>query len=56
MNEDLVSRKAKDDELKYFRSKGAWRVMPPVHVQGQRVVGNRQVNSNKGDVENPEIR
>ena len=49
-------RKAKLEELAYFRAKGVWRVVPRKRAQGHRVVGTRWVNANKGDRDNPEIR
>ena len=48
--------KAKQEELTYFKKLGVWRVVPRKHARGQRVVGTRWVNSNKGDREHPEIR
>ena len=47
---------AKKEELAYFKSKRVWRVVPRHRARGQRVVGTRWVNSNKGDHEHPEIR
>ena len=37
---DLV-RMAKSEELKFFRSKGVWRIVPRACTQNQRVVGAR---------------
>ncbi len=55
LDEALV-RKAKDEELKFFKTKGGWRIVPRARVQNQRVVVTRRVNCNKGDGENPDIR
>ncbi len=46
-------RKAKNEELKFFRTKGVWRITPRARAQNQHVVGSRRVTCNKGDVENP---
>ena len=45
--------KAKLEELAYFKSKSVWQVVPRTRARGQRVVGTRWVNSNKGDSEHP---
>jgi hypothetical protein len=55
LNDELAKR-AKEEELQYFHSKGVWRVVPRAHAAGQRVIGTRWVSCNKGDVEHPEIR
>ena len=48
---------AKAEELEYFRLKrGSGKVVPRTRAHGQRVVGTRWVNCNKGDTQNPEIR
>ena len=47
---------AKRGELDYFASKGVWRVVPRTRANGQRVVGTRWVNCNKGDAARPEVR
>ena len=49
-------RKGKAEELKYFKSKEVWRVVPRTRAAGRCVVGTRWVCSNKGDAANPEIR
>ena len=45
LDERLV-RKAKLEELAYFKSKGVWRVVLRARAKGQRVVGTRWVNCN----------
>ena len=55
LDPELVKR-GMDEELRYFRSKNVWEVMPRSRAAGRRVVGTRWVCSNKGDAEHPEIR
>ena len=55
LDESLVA-KAKQEELRFFRSKGMWRIVPRSRAEGQRIVGTRWVSCNKGDAAHPEIR
>ena len=54
--DEQLTKRAKEEELQFFHSKGVWRVVPRAHAAGQRVVGTRWVSCNKGDAEHPEIR
>jgi hypothetical protein len=54
--DEKLTKQAKDEELRYFHSKGVWRVVPRAQAAGRRVVGTRWVSCNKGDAEHPEIR
>ena len=49
-------RQAKGEELKYFRGKHVWRVVPRSRAAGNRIVGTRWVCTNKGDDLRPDVR
>ena len=55
LDADFVA-KGKKEELDFFKSKAVWRVVPRTRTQGQRVVGTRWVNCNKGDDTSPDVR
>jgi hypothetical protein len=54
--DEKLTKRAKEEELHFFHSKGVWRVVPRAHAAGRRVVGTRWVSCNKGDAEHPEVR
>jgi hypothetical protein len=44
------------EELKYFKGKEVWQVVPRAQAQGKRIVGTRWVCCNKGDHKKPDVR
>ena len=54
--DEKLAERAKEEELRFFHSKGVWKIVPRGDAAGQRVVGTRWVSCNKGDAEHPEIR
>ena len=49
-------RQGQEEELKYFRSKHVWRVVPRSRAAGHRIVGTGWVCTNKGDDRRPDVR
>ena len=52
----VLVRQGKEEELKYFRSKRVWRVVPRSRAAGHRILGTRWVCTNKGDDRRPDVR